>query len=87
MISVYHSKNETSENCKVSLSLLAEILKHELKDQLLRLREAMDVENTEHLEPVVVNILVRVETWDRGYAVNEEVAAIERIILLELVLR
>lgn len=76
MISINDAKDESSEHREVPLPLLAEILEHELQNELLRLREAMYMEDTEHLEPVVVNVLVCVETWDRRDAVNEEVAAV-----------
>ena len=76
VIGVDHAQNETGKHSQISLALLAQILKHELQNQLLRLRKSVDVEYSEHLEPVVVDILVGVQARDCRDAVDEEVTSI-----------
>ena len=60
MVSVNHTKNKTSKYSEVTLSLFAEILEHELQDELLWLGQSVDVEDPNHFEQIIINTLSRI---------------------------
>lgn len=74
MVGVDDAQNEPSEHGQISLTLFAQVLEHELQYELLRLRQSVDVADSDHLQPVVLNALPSVESWDSGDAVNQEIA-------------
>lgn len=74
MICVNHSKNQASKHCQITLSLLTQILEHKLQYKLLRLGQSMNMEYSEHLEPVVIDTFARIKTRNCSNAIDQEVS-------------
>ena len=84
MIRINHSKDEAGKHSQVTLSLLTQILKHELQNKLLWLLQPINVEYSDQFKPIVINTLLSVKTWNGRQAIYHEIPPVIKFIKILL---